>query len=93
MGDQEEVVESAGFSRRSFVKKLLAAGFAIPVVSSFALDASADASVGRHHDPGCHDFFSANQTCYAGNGSGGRGDCPICHYPHEPDDRCRGEFS
>ena len=40
MGDPEKVADAVAFSRRNFVKKLVAAGFAIPVVSSFALNAS-----------------------------------------------------
>jgi hypothetical protein len=41
------------------VKKLLAAGFAIPVVSSFALDGVAHAGVTNRD---CQDQFQGNQT-------------------------------
>jgi hypothetical protein len=81
MGDQDEVVESVGFSRRSFVKKLLAVGFAVPVVSSFALDASADAGVPHGHDD--DDFRFANMTSH-------RRFRPVCTVPHGHDDSCEG---
>lgn len=66
MGDQEGVVGSVGFSRRSFVKKLLAVGFAVPVISSFALDASANSvefGNALHHE----DCFVGNQSSFVGN--------------------------
>ena len=44
MGEQEDGSSSAEISRRSMIKKLVAAGFAIPVISSFVLDGVAGAS-------------------------------------------------
>ncbi|HXR55084.1 MAG TPA: hypothetical protein VN793_08545 [Acidimicrobiales bacterium] len=81
-GDHDGVVESVGFSRRSFVKKLLAVGFAVPVVSSFALDASADGDVPHGHQDES-DFFLANMTS-------GRGFRPVCTVPHGHDRTCEG---
>jgi hypothetical protein len=60
VGDQEHVADAVGHSRRSFVKKLLAAGFAIPVVSSFALDGVAQAVPTKGGN--CQDQFLGNQT-------------------------------
>jgi hypothetical protein len=60
VGDQEHVADAVAHSRRSFVKKLLAAGFAIPVVSSFALDSVAAA--GPTQGKNCEDQFAGNLT-------------------------------
>lgn len=42
MSDEE--LEEFGLSRRNFFKKMIALGFAVPVVSSFALDGVAAAN-------------------------------------------------
>jgi hypothetical protein len=53
MSDEE--LEAFGLSRRTFFKKMIALGFAVPIVSSFALDGVAGAADGgvspahRHH--------------------------------------------
>jgi hypothetical protein len=65
---EEQIVESVGVSRRSFVKKLLAIGFAAPVISTFAIEgvAAACAPQGsdqyyrRHQYPG--NLFYSNFT-------------------------------
>jgi hypothetical protein len=44
MSEQDEVLNAVELSRRSFMKKLIAVGFAVPVISSFALDGIAGAS-------------------------------------------------
>jgi hypothetical protein len=44
MSEQDEVLNGVELSRRSFMKKLIAVGFAVPVISSFALDGIAGAS-------------------------------------------------
>ncbi len=44
MSEHDEVLNSVELSRRSFMKKLIAVGFAVPVISSFALDGIAGAS-------------------------------------------------
>jgi hypothetical protein len=62
MGDQDKLDAAVEVSRRSFVKKLVAAGFAVPVVSSFALDAAASADV-----PHGHGDNDVNQEIFLGN--------------------------
>jgi hypothetical protein len=51
MSDEE--LEAFGLSRRTFFKKMIALGFAVPIVSSFALDGVAGAADGAvtplHH--------------------------------------------
>jgi len=62
MGDPEKVADAVAFSRRNFVKKLVAAGFAIPVVSSFALNASSAGSTPKPAGFTESNLFCANQT-------------------------------
>jgi hypothetical protein len=54
MSEQDEVLNGVELSRRSFMKKLIAVGFAVPVISSFALDGIAGASdeIGFPHRTG-----------------------------------------
>ncbi len=52
----EEAAVSKELSRRAFLKKMAAVGFAVPVVTSFALDGIASASGDKgnefdHHHP------------------------------------------
>jgi hypothetical protein len=80
MRDRDDVVESVGFSRRSFVKKLVAVGFAVPVVSTFALDASAHGGI----LPG----FPSDQDTFISNSTSGGFDQGCDTLPHGHDDSC-----
>ena len=65
MSEHDEVLNGVELSRRSFMKKLIAVGFAVPVISSFALDGIAGAS----YNPG------QGQGALGGNNPGtGEGD-------------------
>jgi hypothetical protein len=76
MGDPDKVVDAVEFSRRSFVKKLVATGFALPVISSFALNAgAAHASVPKGHDTD-ENIFLGNMTF---------GENLNCNVPHGHD--------
>jgi hypothetical protein len=86
MADPDKVVEAVAFSRRSFVKKLVATGFAIPVISSFALDiGSAHGTVPHGHDNagnnGLNDIFIGNMTL-------GNEHEPFCREPHGHANAC-----
>jgi len=52
----EDAASSSELSRRAFLKKMAAVGFAVPIVTSFALDGVASAT---DHD---HDHRHPNQT-------------------------------
>jgi hypothetical protein len=80
VGDPDKVVEAVEFSRRSFVKKLVATGFAIPVISSFALNVGSAHAVPKGHDTD-EDFFLGNQTFLERD----------CQVPHGHEDGCFGE--
>ena len=85
--DQEDVVQPVPVSRRAFVKKLVAAGFAIPVISSFALDVAAGGSV-------THDTTKpalAGPSIFTGNSTEGEGF--HCHYPRMHTEDCGIEGS
>jgi hypothetical protein len=41
--------EAAGLSRRAFLKRMAVVGFAVPIVTSFALDGVASADDHHHH--------------------------------------------
>jgi hypothetical protein len=58
MSEQEEALAGVELSRRSFMKKLIGVGFAIPVISSFALDGIAGAS----NKIGAFPHFTGNVT-------------------------------
>lgn len=57
---EEGASGSAEFSRRAFFKKMALVGFAIPVVTSFALDgvASAETDWGKDHKYGNQTFHN-----------------------------------
>jgi hypothetical protein len=47
----EEEARSADFSRREFLKRMAVVGFAVPIVTSFALDGVASADDHHHRHP------------------------------------------
>jgi len=53
----DDELGALGITRRSFIKKMIAAGFAVPIVSSFTLDGVASAE-NEHY------FRHGNQTHY-----------------------------
>ena len=64
---EEEAAVSKELSRRAFLKKMAAVGFAVPVVTSFALDGIASASGEKenfyHHHANMTEL-SPNQLLY-----------------------------
>jgi hypothetical protein len=57
----DEELSSFG-SRRDFFKKMLALGFAVPVISSFALDGVASATPTKFPNQTCGNQTFGNQT-------------------------------
>ena len=80
MGDPDKIVEAVEFSRRSFVKKLLATGFALPVISSFALNVGTADGIPKGHDTENENIFFGNQTFGQLN----------CQLPHGHENSCFG---
>ena len=59
----DDELGSLGITRRNFIKKMVAIGFAVPIVSSFTLDGVAEATQHRlHHGNQTQDHYPPNQT-------------------------------
>jgi len=60
----EEAAVSKELSRRAFLKRMAAVGFAVPVVTSFALDGIASAGGEYHHHHANMTEVPPNQLLY-----------------------------